>query len=124
MDSWITTTTVERSACDQRPCVPASGSAPGVGQSYAQRPLLYHNLKNGSSNSFPPWKDRLARVSVGRGAAFGDIFNDGKIDVVVNNMDGVPLLLRNVNVDRHHWVEVKLIGGRRVRATPLEPLFI
>jgi hypothetical protein len=50
-------------------------------------------------------------VSVGRGAAFGDIFNDGKIDVVINNMDGVPVLLRNVNPDHHHWVELKLIGG-------------
>jgi hypothetical protein len=50
-------------------------------------------------------------VSVGRGAAFGDIFNDGKIDVVINNMDGVPVLLRNVNPDHHHWVEMKLIGG-------------
>ena len=53
----------------------------------------------------------LARVTVGRGAAFGDIFNDGKIDVVVNNMDGVPVLLRNVNADKHHWVEAKLVGG-------------
>ena len=50
-------------------------------------------------------------VSVGRGAAFGDIFNDGKIDVVINNMDGVPVLLRNVNPDHHHWVEMKFIGG-------------
>jgi hypothetical protein len=48
---------------------------------------------------------------VGRGAAFGDIFNDGKIDVIVNNMDGVPVLLRNVNPDHHHWVELQLIGG-------------
>jgi hypothetical protein len=53
----------------------------------------------------------LAVVSVGRGAAFGDLFNDGKIDVVINNMDGVPVLLRNVNPDHHHWVELKLIGG-------------
>ncbi len=48
----------------------------------------------------------LAVVGVGRGAAFGDIFNDGKVDVVINNMDGVPFLLRNVVPDRHHWVEV------------------
>ena len=52
-------------------------------------------------------------VSVGRGAAFGDIFNDGKIDVVINNMDGVPVLLRNVNPDHHHWVDLKLIGGAK-----------
>jgi hypothetical protein len=85
---------------------------PEWGQSYAQRPLLYHNLKNGKFELVPAVEGTgLARVTVGRGAAFGDIFNDGKIDVVVNNMDGVPLLLRNVNADRHHWVEVKLIGG-------------
>jgi enediyne biosynthesis protein E4 len=85
---------------------------PEWGQSYAQRPLLYHNLKNGKFELVPAVEGTgLARVTVGRGAAFGDIFNDGKIDVVVNNMDGVPLLLRNVNPDRHHWVEVKLIGG-------------
>jgi hypothetical protein len=53
----------------------------------------------------------LAVVTVGRGAAFGDLFNDGKIDVVINSMDGVPVLLRNVNFDAHHWVELKLIGG-------------
>jgi hypothetical protein len=53
----------------------------------------------------------LAGISVGRGAAFGDIFNDGKIDVVINNADGVPVLLRNVNPDHHHWVGLKLIGG-------------
>jgi hypothetical protein len=50
-------------------------------------------------------------VTVGRGAAFGDIFNDGKIDVLINAMDGVPVLLRNVNADHHHWVELDLVGG-------------
>ena len=85
---------------------------PEWGQSYAQRPLLYHNLKNGKFELVPAVEGTgLARVTVGRGAAFGDIFNDGKIDVVVNNMDGVPLLLRNVNSDHHHWIEFKLIGG-------------
>jgi enediyne biosynthesis protein E4 len=48
---------------------------------------------------------------VGRGAAFGDLFNDGKIDVVVNVLDGPPVLLRNVNPDHHHWVGLKLVGG-------------
>jgi hypothetical protein len=53
----------------------------------------------------------LAVVVPARGAAFGDLFNDGKIDVVMNNMDKAPTLLRNVNADVHHWVELKLIGG-------------
>ncbi|HZL53210.1 MAG TPA: CRTAC1 family protein [Terracidiphilus sp.] len=87
---------------------------PDWGTSYAQRPLLYHNVKNGKFELVPPVEGTgLAHVSVGRGAAFGDIFNDGKIDVVINNMDGVPTLLRNVNPDHHHWVDLKLIGGPR-----------
>ena len=85
---------------------------PQWGQSYAQRPLLYRNLKDGKFAIVPAVEGTgLAVVSVGRGAAFGDLFNDGKIGVVVNNMDGVPVLLRNVSPDRHHWVEMKLIGG-------------
>jgi hypothetical protein len=87
---------------------------PDWGTSYAERPLLYHNVKNGKFELVPPVEGTgLAHVSVGRGAAFGDIFNDGKIDVVINNMDGVPTLLRNVNPDHHHWVDLKLIGGPR-----------
>ena len=85
---------------------------PEWGSTYAQRPLLFHNLKNGKFDLVPAVEGTgLAVVSVGRGAAFGDIFNDGKIDVIINNMDGVPVLLRNVNPDHHHWVELKLIGG-------------
>jgi hypothetical protein len=87
---------------------------PEWGTSYAERPLLYHNLKNGKFELVPAVEGTgLAVVSVGRGAAFGDIFNDGKIDVVVNNMDGIPVLLRNVSPDHHQWVELRLIGGAK-----------
>jgi hypothetical protein len=85
---------------------------PEWGQSYAQRMLLFHNLRNGKFDVAPAVEGTgLSAVMVGRGAAFGDIFNDGKIGVVINNMDGVPVLLRNVNADHHHWIELKLIGG-------------
>ena len=87
---------------------------PEWGNSYAQRTLLFRNLKNGKFSLVPAVEGTgLAVVTVGRGAAFGDIFNDGKIDVVINSMDGIPVLLRNVNPDHHHWVELKLIGGVR-----------
>jgi hypothetical protein len=86
--------------------------AKGWGTSYAQRPLLFHNLKNGKFELMPAVEGTgLAVVTVGRGAAFGDLFNDGKIDVVINSIDHAPVLLRNVNPDHHHWVELKLIGG-------------
>ena len=82
------------------------------GMSYAQRPLLYRNRQDGTFELVPAVEGTgLATVAVGRGAAFGDLFNDGKIDVVINNLDRAPLLLRNVNPDHHHWVEMKLVGG-------------
>ena len=85
---------------------------PEWGQSYAQRPLLYRNLGNGKFELVPAVEGTgLAVVTVGRGAAFGDLFNNGKIDVVINSLDSAPVLLRNVNPDDHHWVEMKLIGG-------------
>ena len=84
------------------------------GTSYAQRPQLFRNLGNGKFEEVPAVKGTgLAMVLSGRGAAFGDLFNDGKIDVVVNPIDGPPVLLRNVNSDRHHWIEMKLVGGEK-----------
>ncbi|MGH7838368.1 MAG: ASPIC/UnbV domain-containing protein, partial [Candidatus Binataceae bacterium] len=53
----------------------------------------------------------LADVISARGAAFGDLFNDGSIDVVINNIDSRPTLLRNVLKTGNHWLDVKLIGG-------------
>jgi hypothetical protein len=50
-------------------------------------------------------------VITARGAAFGDLFNDGHIDVVINNMDSTPTLLRNVVENSNHWVTLKLVGG-------------
>ncbi len=82
------------------------------GTTFAQRPLLYHNLHGKRFVLVPPVEGTgLAETFPGRGAAFGDLFNDGRIDVVINVLDGHPVLLRNVSNDHHHWVELKLIGG-------------
>ena len=90
---------------------------PGVDQSdwgttFAQRPLLFHNLRNGKFEVVPPVRGTgLAAVLTARGAAFGDLFNDGKIDVVINQLHNAPALLRNVDSNKNHWVGLKLIGG-------------
>ncbi|MGA7524573.1 MAG: CRTAC1 family protein [Acidobacteriaceae bacterium] len=82
------------------------------GTSFAQRPLLFRNTHDGKFALVPAVQGSgLARLLTARGAAFGDLFNDGKIDVVINNIDGPPTLLRNVSPDHHHWVEFRLIGG-------------
>lgn len=81
------------------------------GITYAERPLLFHNRKSGKFALVPAVeKSGLAVVIPARGMAFGDLFNDGKIDAVINNIDGGPTLLRNVNADHNHWVEIRLIG--------------
>jgi hypothetical protein len=87
------------------------------GTSFAERPLLFHNEPglNGKDRIFkvipPVVGTGLADVIPGRGMAYGDLFNDGKIDVIINPIDGPPVLLRNVNPDKHHWVEMRLVGG-------------
>jgi len=87
------------------------------GTTFAERPLLFHNVSDGTAKgrkfeNVPAVKGSgLAVVVTGRGAAYGDLFNDGKIDVVINPVDGAPVLLKNVNPDHHHWVEMGLVGG-------------
>ena len=82
------------------------------GISYKQRPLLFHNnLGHGFTQVPAAEHSGLAIVSSARGAAFGDLFNDGQIDVIVNNLDGAPSLLRNVTGARNNWVEVRLVGA-------------
>ena len=80
------------------------------GMTFAERPLLFHNMDKGKRFELVPAVEGtgLADVIPGRGAAFGDLFNDGKIDVVINCIDHTPVLLRNVNPDKNHWVGIAL----------------
>ena len=82
------------------------------GTSWAQRPLLFHNL-NGKRFEVVPAAtgSGLANVITGRGAAFGDLFNRGQIEVVVNNLEGPPTLLRNAVKNGYNWVALRLVGG-------------
>jgi hypothetical protein len=82
------------------------------GTSYAQRVLLLHNVAGTRFDVMPAVEGTaLAKTYLGRGLAVGDLFNNGKLDVVLNVLDGVPALLRNVSPDQHHWIELKLTGG-------------
>jgi hypothetical protein len=82
------------------------------GTTWAERPQLFRNLDGSKFQEVPPATGSgLADVITGRGAAFGDLFNDGHIDVVINNIDSTPTLLRNVVKNGNHWLTLKLIGG-------------
>jgi hypothetical protein len=82
------------------------------GTSWAQRPMLFHNIEGKKFEPVPAVEGTgLADVISGRGLAVGDLFNDGKLDVVINVEDGHPVLLRNVSPDKNHWLDLKLVGG-------------
>ncbi len=82
------------------------------GTSWAQRPMLFHNIAGKKFEAMPAVEGSgLADVISGRGLAEGDLFNDGKLDVVINVIDGRPVLLRNVSPDKNHWLELQLVGG-------------
>ena len=81
------------------------------GTTWAQRALLFHNEK-GKLKLMPAVEGTaLAKVAPARGMAFGDLFNDGHVDVVVNNMDTTPSLFRNVVSNGNHWIAFKLVGA-------------
>ena len=90
---------------------------PGVdgqdwGTTFAQRPLLFRNIDGTKFEQVPPATGSgLAAIIPARGAAFGDLFNDGRIDVVLNNLDSTPTLLRNASKNTNHWIAFKLIGA-------------
>lgn len=81
-----------------------------AGQDYAQPMQLFQNLRGSfrdvSQGSGPPFSERL----VGRGAAFGDYDNDGLLDILVCNLEGDAILLKNRTQVSNHWLRVRLEG--------------
>jgi hypothetical protein len=57
-----------------------------------------------------------AALHSSRGAAFGDVDNDGDVDVLVMNMNEAPSLLRNDYSGANHWIALALEGTRSNRA--------
>jgi hypothetical protein len=86
---------------------------------YDERKLLFRNLGNSRFEDVTSQAGAVFELSeVGRGAAFGDIDNDGDVDVLIGNVNGpVRLLINNIG-NRHHWLGLRLVGARTPRAAP------
>src|SRR5262245_21877474 len=84
------------------------------GTTWMQRPLLFKNLNGKTFEMMPAaTKSGLAVVKSGRGTAFGDLDNDGRVDMVINNCDDTPLVLRNETKSTGHWLSLKLVGAEK-----------
>jgi hypothetical protein len=87
-----------------------------VGARYREPKLLFLNQHNGTFRNISELVGPAIRVpQVSRGAAFGDLFNNGRIDIVVENVDGKPLILRNEGGNHNHWIEFDLAGTKSNR---------
>ena len=90
------------------------GQSFGVG--YAERPFLFHNLKNGKFEEIGEAAGAaLKKKYVGRAALAADFWNRGREDVLMTNLDGTPILLRNEVPAPGHWLRIKTVGTKSNR---------
>ena len=88
-----------------------------LGATYREPRFLYKNLGNGtfkdlSKTSGPGLVEPLS----GRGLAISDLWNDGRLEAVVNNLSDRPMLLVNEAKNENHWLDLKLVGTRSNRS--------
>jgi enediyne biosynthesis protein E4 len=84
--------------------------------SYRQRNFVHHNNRDGTFTEVGAQLGApFAEKRTGRGAAFGDIDNDGDTDVIINNLDGPPQLLRNDGGNTNNSILIKTVGVKSNR---------
>jgi hypothetical protein len=89
--------------------------AHGIGTHYLQRKQLYRNVDGRQfKNVTDDVGGGLLLEKSSRGAAFGDYDNDGRIDIVVTNINDRPTLLHNESAGGH-WATFRLVGSRSNR---------
>ena len=88
-----------------------------LGATFKEPRFLYYNLHNGkfrdlSSVSGPG----LTLPLSGRGLAIADLWNDGRLEAIVNNLSDRPMLLVNKASNQNHWLGLRLVGKQSNRS--------
>jgi hypothetical protein len=108
-DGWLDLITVTGHVYPQADQLPSGGG-------YRQPKLLQMNQKDGTfCDASDQAGEALKERRVSRGLAVGDLFNDGNMDVVIEDLDGKPMILRNHGVPGNHWVSFELDGTKTNR---------
>ena len=87
-----------------------------LGSGYMEPRLLYHNNGNGTFTDISAESGTGITASTSaRGLAVGDLWNDGQLEVVINNVYAKPSLLVNTAHSKNHWIAFKTAGTRSNR---------
>ena len=82
-----------------------------LGTAYKEPKLVFQNQRNGTfKNVTAQSGPALAIPQVSRGLAVGDLFNRGRLDLVVENLTGEPMILEAKSPVQNHWVSFELEG--------------
>lgn len=87
-----------------------------LGSAYREPRVLYHNLANGKFQDISKASGPAITIpESSRGLAIADLWNDGRLEAVVNNISSRPMLLVNVAQNQNHWLGVQLRGTQSNR---------
>jgi hypothetical protein len=87
-----------------------------IGTRYREPKLLFLNQHDGTFRDISKLAGAAIQVpQISRGLAVGDLFNDGHLEVVVENLEGEPMILRVESQSRNHWISFELEGTKTNR---------
>ena len=108
-DGWLDLLTVDGHVYPQVDSLPS-------GARYREPKVLSMNMGNGNfCDASKQAGPALMEPRVSRGLAVGDLFNNGQMDAVVGDLDGSPMVLKNMGIPGRHWVSFELAGTKSNR---------
>jgi hypothetical protein len=108
-DTWLDLITVSGHVYPQVDVLPGQGG-------YREPKILQMNRGDGTfCDASTQAGTALQEKRVSRGLAVGDLFNRGIMDIVINDLDGPPMILRNSGIPERHWVSFELVGTKSNR---------